>query len=154
MSCFCQFLHVRIYYVHRLPVIEVLAVTLTKIERHMHTKYLHIVIRRRWGQSSHYNHYNFLSGSDHVASLKQILKDTKEVTRWYTLGILLGIKTSDLKKIEKNCSSDTERCRIEVIDYWLHNDPEPIQSKLAQAVEDMGGHANVVQTLRGSCEGW
>ena len=82
------------------------------------------------------------------------MRDTKEVTRWYALAVQLGIKTSDLKEIEKNCSSDTERCRIEVIDYWLNNDPEPTQSKLAQAVEDMGGHANVAQTLRASYEGW
>ena len=87
-------------------------------------------------------------------SRNNYVRDTKEVTRWYALGIQLGIKTSDLKEIEKNCSSDTVRCRIEVIDYWLHNDPEPTQSKLAQAVEDMGGHADVVQTLRARYEGW
>jgi len=105
------------------------------------------------GSNDNYDHY-FQSGSNAAAFLGQILRDTKEVTRWYALGIQLGIKTSDLKEIEKNCSSDSERCRIEVIDYWLNNDPEPTQSKLAQAVEDMGGHANVVQTLRASYEGW
>ena len=75
------------------------------------------------------------------------------MTDWYCLGIYLGIPTSHLNQIEKNCGGDAERCKIEVIDFWLHNDPEPTWSKLAQAVEDMGGHANVVQTLRTSYEG-
>ena len=82
------------------------------------------------------------------------MRDTKEVTRWYSLGVQLGIKPFYLKEIEKNYSSDTERCRIEVIDYWLNNAREATTSKLAQAVENMGGHDNVVQTLRASCEGW
>ena len=60
---------------------------------------------------------------------------------------------SHLECIEKNYGGDAERCKIEVIDFWLHNDPEPTQSKLAQAVEDMGGHANVVQTLRAHYKG-
>ena len=116
---------------------------------------MHIVIRRRW----HYDHYNFQSGSNHVAlrdtkaSLKQILRDTKEVTDWYSLGIQLEIPTSHLRHIEDNYGINAEQCRIEVIDYWLHNDPEPTRNKLAQAVEDMGGHTNVVQTLRASYEG-
>ena len=82
------------------------------------------------------------------------MRDTKEVTNWYFLGICLSIPVSYLEHIKKNYGGDTERCRIEVIDYWLHNDPEPTKSKLAQALEDMGGHANVVQTLRARYEGW
>ena len=104
------------------------------------------------GSNDNYDHY-FQSGSN-VAFFGQILRDTKEVTDWYCLGRYLGIPASYLKHIEKNYGSNAERCRIEVIDYWLNNDPEPTQSKLAQAVEDMGGHANVVQTLRASYEGW
>ena len=107
-------------------------------------------IEKNYGSNDNYDHY-FQSAT---AFLRQILRDTKEVTDWYCLGIYLGIPTSHLKHIEKNHSSNAERCRIEVIDYWLNNDPEPTRSKLAQAVEDMGGHANVVQTLRGGYEGW
>ena len=108
---------------------------------------------KNYGSNDNYDHY-FQSGSNAVAFLEQILRDTKEVTRWYALGIQLGIPASYLKHIEKNHSSNSERCRIEVICDWLNNDPEPTQSKLAQAVEDIGGHANVVQTLRASYEGW
>lgn len=100
------------------------------------------------------NDYYFQSGSNLPAILKKFLKDTKEVTDWHSLGIQLEIPTSHLRHIEDNYGSNAKRCKMEVIDYWLHNDPEPTQSKLAQAVEDMGGHANVVQTLRAGCEGW
>ena len=86
-------------------------------------------------------------------SLKQILKDTKEVRSWYPLGIQLGIGTSDLKRIEIYYAGHPERCKIEVIDFWLRNDPEPTWNKLAHAVEDMGGHAYVVETLRANHEG-
>ena len=99
-----------------------------------------------------YDHY-LLIGPNHTAFLKQALRDIKEVTGWYSLGIQLEIGTSYLDHIEKNYGSDTERCKIEVIKYWLGNDQEPTMRKLAKAVEDMGGHANVVQTLRANHEG-
>ena len=103
----------------------------------------------------YFNHtnYDLLIGSNQAAILKHILRDTKEVTGWYSLGIQLEIGTSYLDHIEKNHSGDTERCKIEVIKYWLRNNQEPTMNKLAQAVEDMGGHATVVQTLRANNEG-
>ena len=94
------------------------------------------------------NDYYFQSGSNHPTTLKKFLNDTKEVTDWHSLGIQLEIPTSHLRHIEDNYGSNAKRCKMEVIDYWLQNDPEHTRSKLAQAVEDMGGHANVVQTLR------
>ena len=113
---------------------------------------LGIKTSKNYGSNDNYDHY-FQSGSNTAAFLGQILRDIKEVTDWFCLGIYLGIPTSYLKHIEKNYVSNAERCRIEVIDYWLNNDPESTQNKLAQAVEDMGGYANVVQTLRARYEG-
>ena len=72
---------------------------------------------------------------------------------WYSLGIQLGIGTSDLKQLEINYAGDPERCKIEVIAFWLRHDPKATWNKLAQAVEDMGGHAKVVETLRANHEG-
>lgn len=147
MSRFYQSLHARIYYVYSCYIDKNRETHAYKVLARCNPKEMRSV-------KTHYDHYNFQSGSNHVASLKQILRDTKQVTDWYSLGIYLGIPTSYLKHIEKNYSSDTERCRIEVIDCWLHSDPEPTQRNLAQAVEDMGGHADVVQTLRARYEGW
>ena len=72
------------------------------------------------------------------------------MTNWYSLGIHLDITTSVLKRI---IYVDPERCKIEVIEVWLHHDPEATWNKLAQAVEDMGGHPKVVETLRANHEG-
>ena len=74
------------------------------------------------------------------------------MTDWHTLGIQLGVEYYILKRIEKNCG-DIEQCKAEVIDFWLRNDSEPTWNGLARAVEDMGGHANVVQTLRANHKG-
>lgn len=75
------------------------------------------------------------------------------MTGWYSLGVQLEIETSHLNHIEEKHGNDTERCRIEVINYWLRNDREPTLKNLAKAVEDMGGHTKVVQTLRANHEG-
>ena len=75
------------------------------------------------------------------------------MTRWFFLGVQLDIQSDFLKQIEINYAGDPERCKIEVIDIWLRHYPEPTWNKLAQAVEDMGGHAKVVETLRANHEG-
>ena len=82
-----------------------------------------------------------------------MLGDIKEVTGWYSLGIQLEIETSYLDQIEKNYGGDTERCKIEVIKFWVRNGQKPTMRKLAKAVEDMGGHTKVVETLRANHEG-
>ena len=71
---------------------------------------------------------------------------------WFSLGIHLDIPTSDMKRLEMHYK-DPMRCKIEVIGLWLDNDPEATWNKLAQAVEDMGGHAKIVETLRANHEG-
>ena len=80
--------------------------------------------------------------------LGQIMKDIREVVCWYSLGIQLGIGISHLKQIETKYGGDVERCRIELIYTWLRNDSKSTLRRLAQAVEDTGGYANVAQTLR------
>ena len=98
----------------------------------------------------------FWSGEDYYPipiSLKRILRDTKEVRNWFSLGVQLGIETNYLKQIERNYAWDPERCKIEVVEIWLRIDPEATWSKFAQAVEDMGVHARVVETLRANHEG-
>ena len=57
-----------------------------------------------------------------------------------------------MKRLEMHYK-DPVRCKTEVIELWLDNEPEPTWNKLAQAVEDMGGHARVVETLRANYEG-
>lgn len=92
-------------------------------------------------------------GSSDASILKQILRDTKEVTGWYYLGIQMDIDTSYLDQVEKSYGGDPERCKIEVIKFWLHNVQNFTWNKLARAIEAMERHANVVQTLKAKHEG-
>ena len=91
--------------------------------------------------------------SSNPVILRQILSATQEVTGYYSLGIQLGIHTSYLDQIEKDYGGDAERCKIEVIKFWLRNVQNFTWNKLAQAIEGMGRHANVVQTLKANHEG-
>ena len=97
--------------------------------------------------------YLFQSGSSDASILKQILRVTKEVTGWYSLGIQLNIDTSYLDQIERNYGGDAERCKIKAIKCWLRFVQNCTWNKLARAVEGRGGHAKVVQTLEANHEG-
>ena len=90
---------------------------------------------------------------DSIPTIDKILSETREVTKWHSLGIQLEITPEDLNQIESNHSGDTERCKAEVVDFWLRNTQERTWDRLAQAVDKMGGHANLVQTLRKNHQG-
>lgn len=72
----------------------------------------------------------------------------EEVTDPYRLGIYLGIKEHELEIFEKNYPRDAKRQKIEVIKYWLRNYTDCTWEALANAVEKMGGHGNLVKRLR------
>ena len=88
-----------------------------------------------------------------MISVKKILLEIKEVDNYHLLGIQLGIKCGDLKRIERDYMCDTERCKAEIVDFWLRNTQECTWSTLAQAIAEMGGHNNLVQTLRNYHQG-
>ena len=72
----------------------------------------------------------------------------REVAEWYQLGLQLKLETPKLKEIEKNYPKDAQRCKSEVLDWWLRNAPEASWEKLAQALEAMDGYTAVVCRLR------
>ena len=75
------------------------------------------------------------------------------MTNWYSLGVQLEITPEDLNQIESNHSGDTERCKTEVVNFWLRNTQECTWDRLTQAVDEMGGHTNLLQTLRKNHQG-
>lgn len=83
-------------------------------------------------------------------TLKQIENELKEVTAadWYPLGVQLGLRPAKLREIESNNARDAQRCKLDILDWWLENAPVTSWEELANAVEGMGGHSNVVQKLR------
>jgi len=90
---------------------------------------------------------------DSIPTINKILSETREVTDWHSLGIHLEITPENLSQIERNHSGDTERCKTEVVKLWLRNTQERTWDRLAQAVDEMGEHTNLVQTLRKKHQG-
>ena len=80
--------------------------------------------------------------------LREIILALKDISDPCKLGVHLGIELSKLKKIERNHRQDVDRQMIEVIEYWRHSRSDHSLEALAIAVENMGGHGNLVQELR------
>jgi hypothetical protein len=83
-----------------------------------------------------------------ISDLAEVLAAIKEITKPYQLGIQLKIDLSELKTIETSYSKDIDRQKTEVIKHWLRNSPDASWTTLANAVERMGGHARLAETLR------
>lgn len=76
-----------------------------------------------------------------------IISALKEITDPHELGLHLGIEACELDKIEDE-QRKTERRKAEVIKYWLRNNSHCSWVALADAVEKMDRHGNLVRRLR------
>ena len=47
------------------------------------------------------------------------MKALKKLENWYTFGIILGVPYFQLRKIELNHQKDIDRCKAEMLQYWL-----------------------------------
>ena len=72
--------------------------------------------------------------------MREIIDELSEVTaaRWHLLGIRLGLKQAKLSEFEANYPHDTQRCKYEVLNWWLNNAQPANWETLAQALEAMG----------------
>uniref|UniRef100_A0A1X7SSX5 Death domain-containing protein n=1 Tax=Amphimedon queenslandica TaxID=400682 RepID=A0A1X7SSX5_AMPQE len=69
-----------------------------------------------------------------LVEVKQLLKDDNfQTTKWFDLGLYLGLSYNDLKTIETNYPRDTEQCLTECLAKWLKDDIEATWDKLAIA---------------------
>lgn len=74
--------------------------------------------------------------------------ELQEITSWYLLGIQLGVDPSKLEQFQANHPGDVERCKVDVLQHWLNNVDVPSWRSLAGAVQRLGGHSRLVQTLQ------
>ena len=83
-------------------------------------------------------------------TLREIENELREVTGedWYPLGVQLGLRPATLREIQRNYSLDTERCRREMLDMWLHNAPQVSWKILAQGVQALNKYESLAQKLR------
>ena len=72
----------------------------------------------------------------------------KKITDVYHLGVYLEVPEEQLTQFEKDYPHDTARQRTKVLTYWLNNCSDATWERLAAAVENVGGHGNLVRWLR------
>ena len=67
---------------------------------------------------------------------------------WYQLGIQLEVPIHILRKIEKQNPRDESRMLTEMLEYWKDNKEDPSWEKIAEAVQRISGHRNIVDEIR------
>lgn len=67
--------------------------------------------------------------------------------KWYQLGVQLGVTPSTLSTIKYDNPHDVQRCKSEVLLWWLKNAEVITWDNLAQALEEME-YRNLADKLR------
>ena len=72
--------------------------------------------------------------------MKPQLKDLVLVktTKWYNLGLQLGIEDTELDVIEENNAKDIDACKRKMFKAWLRITPNPSYQKLVEALQTVG----------------
>ena len=70
--------------------------------------------------------------------MKNLFSELSTVSKWYQLGIKLGLQPSQLRQIEHQFSTDIDRCKIEMVDLWLQITPGASWKHIVTALREMG----------------
>ena len=72
--------------------------------------------------------------------MKPQLKDLVLVrtTKWYNLGLQLGIEDTELDVIEENNPKDIDACKRKMFKTWLRITPSPSYHQLVEAMLELG----------------
>lgn len=81
-------------------------------------------------------------------TLREVENELREVAEWHQLGVQLGLTPGTLKTIENDHPRDAQRCKTEVLHFWLQNVGYVSWEKLAGALEAMGGYTTLAHKLR------
>ena len=76
-----------------------------------------------------------------VANLREIQKILNNghfpSSKWYDLGLSLGLLNPKLKTIEEDYPRDSDRCLRECLSLWLQTDDKATWTKLVDALYEM-----------------
>ena len=72
-----------------------------------------------------------------VATVKQLMEETKEVVELETLAVYLDIKMEVIKKFQAECHSDIDKTKLKLYAHWLDNDSEASWNKLTAALANL-----------------
>ena len=81
-------------------------------------------------------------------NLQQLLNALKTSENWFMFGAMLGIPVSQLRKIELHHQKDPDRCKLELLQYWLDNTLVPTWNEIVQALEKTDQLALAAQIKR------
>lgn len=70
---------------------------------------------------------------------------------WYRLGLNLGIMKSQLDIIEIDHAQNIDRCKVEVLSYWLRSAKHPTWKAIADALNRMEHHAAALEIKKRYC---
>ena len=85
--------------------------------------------------------------------LKLITTALREVSKWHQLGIQLGLSPGLLHTIESNHPRDADRCKTEVLTWWLRNAEQRSWDKIAEALDKIEYKVLAVKLERKSFQG-
>ena len=68
-------------------------------------------------------------------TLQQLMEALKKQEKWFLFGAMLGVPVSKLKEIESKYPNDSDRCKLEMLQYWLDTKLGPTWNEVTQALE-------------------
>lgn len=90
--------------------------------------------------------YHTCTGLAWQFDVGELLEDIKQVTKWFELGLRLGVDHAELTKIEINRKL-VELCKADMINLWQQNSGNVTQRNFLSALEEIG-HRNLAKQLR------
>ena len=58
-----------------------------------------------------------------------------KLENWFLFGVVLNVPVSQLRKIKSHHQKDSDRCKLELLQYWLDNALLPTWNEIVQALE-------------------
>ena len=90
---------------------------------------------------------------EYQLTLGNIQRELGPVTEWFILGVQLDVPTEAMRRFEQVRRGDVERCKIDVLDYWMHSSEHVSWQGLACALSDVRGYDLIVRSLMRKEEG-
>ena len=69
-------------------------------------------------------------------TLQQLLKALKKLENWFLFGAMLSLPVPQLRKIELHHLKDSDRCKLDMLQYWLDNKLDPKWNEVILALEE------------------
>ena len=92
------------------------------------------------------SHANTCTG-DQTLTLQNLLAELVEVSHWQLLASYLEVPKKKRSKIGTQYDRELERCKEGMLDWWLKSSRQPSWERLAQALEKMGHHKDIVERI-------